>query len=119
MEFAEAEQIVIAAPFWDLSFPAILKTYIEWINVPGVVFRDSEEGRPVGMCRAKSLYFVWTSGGPVADDAFGFGYVESLEKNFWGIGDVRRFAATGLDIVGADAEAILREAEREIDAANT
>ena len=118
VEFAEAEQSVIAAPFWDLSFPAILKTYIEWINVPGVVSRHSEEVRPVGMCRAKSLYFVSTSGGPVADDAFGFGYVEALAKNFWGIGDVRRFAATGLDIVGADAEAILREAEREIDAAN-
>ena len=33
-------------------------------------------------------------------------------NNFWGIGDVRRIAATGLDIVGADVEAILREAER-------
>ena len=117
VEFADAEQIVIAAPFWDLSLPAILKTYIEWINVPGVVFRYSEEGRPVGMCRAKRLYFVSTSGGPVANDVFGFGYVEALAKNFWGIGDVRRFAATGLDIVGTDAEAILREAEREIDAA--
>ena len=85
--------------------------------MPGVVFRYSEEGRPVGMCRAKRLYFVSTSGGPVADDIFGFGYVESLAKNFWGIGDVRRFAATGLDIAGADAEAILREAKREIDAA--
>lgn len=118
VEFAGAEQIVIAAPFWDLSFPAILKTYIEWINVPGVVFRYSEEGRPVGMCRAKRLYFVSTSGGLVTDDVFGFGYVEALAKNFWGIGDVWRFAATGLDIVGTDAEAILREAEREIDAAN-
>ena len=117
VEFADAEQIVIAAPFWDLSFPSILKTYIEWINVPGVVFRYSEEGRPVGMCRAKRLYFVSTSGGPVANDAFGFGYVEALAKNFWGIGDVRRIVATGLDIVGTDAEAILREAEREIDAA--
>lgn len=117
VEFASAEQIVIAAPFWDLSFPAIMKTYIEWINVPGVVFRYSEEGRPVGLCRAERLYFVSTSGGPVANDVFGFGYVEALAKNFWGIGDVRRFAATGLDIVGADSEAILREVEREIDAA--
>jgi len=27
-QFAEADEIVIAAPFWDLSFPALLKTYI-------------------------------------------------------------------------------------------
>ena len=28
-EFAKADTIVISAPFWDLSFPAILKTYFE------------------------------------------------------------------------------------------
>ena len=47
-EFASADQIVVAAPFWDLSFPALLKTYIEWISVIGVVFRYSDDGRPVG-----------------------------------------------------------------------
>ena len=28
-QFANADKIVIAAPYWDLSFPATLKTYIE------------------------------------------------------------------------------------------
>ncbi len=28
-EFSSADTIVIAAPFWDLSFPALLKIYIE------------------------------------------------------------------------------------------
>ncbi|MBQ6103904.1 MAG: NAD(P)H-dependent oxidoreductase, partial [Kiritimatiellae bacterium] len=50
-EFAAADQIVVAAPFWDLSFPALLKTYIEWISVIGVVFRYSDDGRPIGLCR--------------------------------------------------------------------
>ena len=27
--FAEADEILIAAPFWDLAFPAILRNYIE------------------------------------------------------------------------------------------
>ena len=31
--FAAADLIVIAAPFWDLSFPASLKQYLEQINV--------------------------------------------------------------------------------------
>ncbi|MBR6424719.1 MAG: NAD(P)H-dependent oxidoreductase, partial [Oscillospiraceae bacterium] len=31
-QFASAEQIVIAAPYWDLSFPAALKQYLEQIN---------------------------------------------------------------------------------------
>jgi FMN-dependent NADH-azoreductase len=41
--------------------------------------------------------------------------VEALAKSFWGIPKVRRIAATGLDIIGADVEAILRSAEAEID----
>ena len=28
-QFAAADRIVIAAPYWDLSFPAILKLYLE------------------------------------------------------------------------------------------
>ena len=28
-KFAEAAKIVIAAPFWDLSFPALLKVFID------------------------------------------------------------------------------------------
>ena len=31
-QFAEADVIVIAAPYWDLSFPAVLKAYFEQIN---------------------------------------------------------------------------------------
>lgn len=28
-DFAEADEIVIGAPYWDLSFPAALKVYVE------------------------------------------------------------------------------------------
>ncbi len=114
-EFAAADQIVVAAPFWDLSFPSLLKTYIEWINVPGIVFAYTEEGRPVGLCKAWRLFYVSTAGGPAETDVFGFGYVEALAKGFWGIPEVRRIAACGLNIVGADVKAILQEAESEID----
>jgi FMN-dependent NADH-azoreductase len=31
-QFAEADEIVIAAPFWDLSFPSLLKIYITLIS---------------------------------------------------------------------------------------
>ena len=49
-QFAMADDIVIAAPYWDLSFPAVLKTYIENICVTGITFKYSEEGFPVGLC---------------------------------------------------------------------
>jgi len=35
-DFAAAKTIVIAAPYWDLSFPASLKCYIEAVSVIGL-----------------------------------------------------------------------------------
>lgn len=46
-QFADADEIVIAAPFWDLSFPASLKQYFEQINVIGITFRYTA-GRSAG-----------------------------------------------------------------------
>ena len=52
-QFAEADQIVIAAPYWDLSFPAALKQYFEQINVIGITFEYSPEGTPISKCMAE------------------------------------------------------------------
>ena len=114
-QFAAAEEIVIAAPCWDLSFPASLKQYLEQINVPGVTFYYTSEGVPQGLCRAGRLTYVTTVGGPVLPEEYGYGYVRALAQNFYGIRDVRLLAATGLDIDGADPEAILQAAFAEAD----
>ena len=50
-QFAAADKLVIAAPFWDMSFPAILKIYLERISVTDLTFGYSEEGAMVGLCR--------------------------------------------------------------------
>ena len=109
--FAEAETIVIAAPFWDLSFPAILKQYLEHINVVGITFKYSEDGVPVGLCRASRLFYVTTAGGYYVPEEYGFGYIKALSQNYYGIQDVRLITASGLDVNGADVGAIMRTAE--------
>lgn len=109
--FSQAETIVIAAPFWDLSFPAVLKQYLELINVVGITFKYSEDGVPVGLCRANRLFYVATAGAHDIPETFGFGYVKALAQNYYGIQDVRQVAAVGLDIEGADVNAIMRAAE--------
>lgn len=113
-QFAEADMIVIAAPYWDLSFPASLKQYIEQINVLGITFRYTEEGVPQGLCRADRLVYVTTSGGDYCPDDYGFGYIRALATGFYGIQDVRQIRATGLDIIGRDPEAILEAVSEEI-----
>ena len=107
--FAADDLIVIAAPFWDLSFPAALKQYIEQINAIGVTFRYTETGEPVGLCKAKKLYYVTTAGGRIYSDAFGYGYIKALAETFYGIPETEQISAEGLDLAGADAEAILQD----------
>ena len=56
-----------------------------------------------------------TAGGDYAPDEYGFGYIKALAEGYYGITDVRLIKATGLDIIGADVEAILQECiERDI-----
>lgn len=110
-QFAEADVIVIAAPFWDLSFPSMLKQYLEQINVVGITFKYSEQGIPKGLCKADRLFYVTTAGGYYVPEEFGFGYVKALAQNYYGIQDVRQIKAAGLDTEGADVDSIMKDAE--------
>ena len=115
--FAQADTIIVAAPFWDLSFPSMLKQYFEQINVLGLTFVYSADGIPQGLCKAKTLYYVTTAGGPIYSEEYGYGYVKALAQTFYGIPETTLFKADGLDIYGADVEGILHEAENQIDSA--
>ena len=114
-EFAAADTIVIAAPFWDLSFPALLKIYIENINVVGITFAYNKDGNPCGLCKAKQLYYITTAGGPIFNDAYGYGYVKELAEKFYAIPEIYCIKAENLDVENADVEQILHDTKRNID----
>ena len=107
-QFAAADTIVISAPFWDYSFPSLLKIYFENIYVTGIVSRYGADGVPVGLCAAKELYYVTTAGGPYVPD-FSFEYVKALAQQAFGIEKVHLVKAEMLDVIGFDAEKIVRE----------
>ena len=113
-QFATADTIVIAAPYWDLMFPSVLKVYLENITVCGITFCYSDKGIPQSLCKAKELYYITTSGGFIGQNNFGFDYIKALAKGFFGIGDVRFFSAEGLDIYGADVDGIMQKAKENI-----
>ena len=113
-EFAEADIIVVAAPYWDMSFPAMLKLYIEHINVIPLVFKYSVTGEIVPMCKAKKLYYVTTKGG-YGSDEYGFGYIAGLSKNLYGIMENVLIKAEGLDVQGNNSKEILDLTKGRID----
>ena len=114
-QFREAENVVIAAPFWDLSVPSVLKCYIEHLCVRDLVFSYSDEGVAPGLCEGKRLVYVTTAGGYIPENDHGYSYVRDVFTGFFGYTDTLCIKAEGLDIVGNDIDAILKEAEREIE----
>ena len=114
-QFALADAIVLAAPYWDLAFPAKVRAYLEEVTVSGVTFRYGENGIPQGLCKAKRLVYVTTAGGPIFQN-YGYKYVKALAQGFYGIPEVTMVKAEGLDIFGADPEAIMAAAIAEISA---
>ncbi|NLC26442.1 MAG: hypothetical protein GX777_07465 [Fastidiosipila sp.] len=117
-QFAWADIIVIAAPFWDLGFPALLKCYIENVSVDGITFYADAEGCH-GMSQGRHLIFVTTRGGYYENTPLEMGsrYLEALAV-FFGIDEYSCFFAEGLDIEGNDPAKLMRQLYAQIDKIN-
>ena len=50
-QFAQADVILIAAPFWNFGLPAVLSAYLELVCSQGVSFDIDEKGSYVSLCR--------------------------------------------------------------------
>ena len=116
-QFQQAERIIIAAPFWDLSFPALLKVYIENLCVQGITFDCDEQNGCFGVCRAEKMLFLTTRGGALEGSAMDNGtkYLSDMAK-FFGIPAFSHIAADALDqglepVEDILARAIARAAE--------
>ena len=107
-QFQEAERILVAAPFWDLSFPSVLRIYMEHISACGLTYHYDEQGCH-GDCRANRLDYL-TSGGD-------FQQKDSIAPLYWkqfckmcGIPQFHYVFADGLDAVPDQTENRLRDA---------
>ena len=109
-QFAQADEIVVAAPYWDLSFPAILKVYLERICVTGITFHYVGE-QAEGLCQAQKAVYISTAGGYIGEQHLGEVYVQALFQQMFGIQAFHTVRCEGLDIWGNDPEALLAAAE--------
>ena len=107
--FASAELIVICAPYWDFAFPACLKTLIEHVCVRTLTFTYVND-RPVGLCRAENLVYLTSAGGFIGENNWGGDYLRAVTGQLLGVKRFHQISAEGLDVLGADAGAILADA---------
>ena len=107
-QFQAADKIVAAAPFWDLSFPAVMRTYIEYISANGLCYHY-EAGGCHGDCRADRLAYLTTSGDFERPESLGVLYWKQLSKMF-GVPRFDYVFAGGLDVDPAKAPELLEAA---------
>jgi FMN-dependent NADH-azoreductase len=96
-ELQEADVIVIGAPMYNFSVPAVLKAWIDMIARARLTFRYTENGVE-GLLKDKRAYVVVPSGGvPVGTSAdFATPYLRHA-LGFVGITDVEFIGAQGAD----------------------
>lgn len=102
-KIAAAGRIVIAAPFWDMSFPAVLKAFFENMSLYNVTFSDNGT-TCTGLCKCSKVLYITTRGmniptGDARDQ--GTSYLKAL-SSLWGLGEIITAAAWNLDYLPED-----------------
>lgn len=120
-EFIDSSMYVIAAPMWNLSFPAPLKEYIDCIVQCEKTITFKESKKPKGLLdnEYRALVYVQSSGGgipwildPVMDK--GENYVKSIMKTL-GIALVEELKVDNTGKTEEERTMAIEKAEGEID----
>ncbi|MFJ7728578.1 FMN-dependent NADH-azoreductase [Neobacillus sp. NPDC097160] len=87
-QFISGDKYVFVTPLWNLSFPPIMKAYIDSIAVAGKTFKYTEQG-PVGLLTDKKALHIQARGGiysegPAAEVEMGHRYLNVI-MNFFGV----------------------------------
>lgn len=112
-QFAEADKYIFAAPMWNLSVPAIVKAYIDYISVSGITFKYTLEG-PVGLLNDKKAVHIVSRGGEYGNSPYEMGdrYLRTI-LGLFGIHDISTVAIENVDAVeGAYVEEKVQEGIR-------
>ena len=71
----------------------------------GLTFQETAFGYE-GLCPAKRLTYITTAGGPIGDLDLGYDYLRGIGRML-GIEEFREYRVEGLDIQGADVQALM------------
>ncbi|EJQ46063.1 FMN-dependent NADH-azoreductase [Bacillus cereus group sp. BfR-BA-01383] len=109
-QFLAADKVVFGFPLWNLTIPAVLHTYIDYLNRAGKTFKYTSEG-PVGLIGNKKIALLNASGGvysegPKAPMEMAVKYVASM-MGFFGAKDIEKIVIEGHNQFPDKAEEII------------
>ena len=102
-DIAAADRLLIAAPFWDMSFPAVLKCFFEQTSLFDITFTDNGT-TCVGLCKAPKVLYITTRGmdiptGDPREQATP--YLKAL-GSLWNLGELTVISAQNMDYSSPD-----------------
>ena len=121
--FMDADVVVFAFPLWNMTIPAALQTFIDYINRAGMTFKYTENG-PVGLVPEKKVIILNARGGiystpEMAPAEMSVTYIRNI-MNFFGIQDINEVIIEGHALDPNAAPSIIEEGmERVREAANS
>lgn len=112
-QFVEADKYIFVTPMWNLSFPPLMKAYIDNIMIAGKTFKYTAEG-PVGLLDGKKSVHIQSRGGiysegPAKAMEFGDSYLRAVLQ-FMGVASIETVAVEGMAATPENAEEIKQKA---------
>ncbi|CAM3537671.1 FMN-dependent NADH-azoreductase [Marinicrinis lubricantis] len=109
-QFLAADKVVFAFPLWNMTIPAVLHTYIDYIYEAGKTFKYTEQG-PVGLIPDKKIALLNARGGvysegPAAAAEMSLNFVRNIMM-FFGVTDITTVVVEGHNQMPDQAEAII------------
>ncbi|USK35881.1 FMN-dependent NADH-azoreductase [Bacillus sp. F19] len=109
-QFLAADKVVFGFPLWNLTIPAVLHTYIDYLNRAGKTFKYTPEG-PVGLIGDKKIVLLNASGGvysegPKAEVEMAVKYVACM-MSFFGVKNIEKVVIEGHNQFPDKAEEII------------
>lgn len=90
-QFLSVDKIVFGFPLWNLTVPAVLHTYIDYLSRAGKTFKYTAQG-PIGLAGDKKVALLCARGGdyseePAASSEIAVNYI-SKNLRLYGIHDI-------------------------------
>lgn len=109
-QFLAVDKVVFGFPLWNLTIPAVLHTYIDYLNRAGKTFKYTPGG-PVGLIGDKKIALLNASGGvysegPKAEVEMAVKYVASM-MSFFGVKNIEKVVIEGHNQFPDKAEEII------------
>lgn len=113
-QFKAADAYVFVTPMWNLSFPPVLKAFLDNVIIAGQTFRYTENG-PEGLLTGKKALHIRSRGGvysegPAAALEFANPFLKAA-LGFIGITDYSELNVEGMAAFPDKAASILEEAK--------